>query len=345
MDVESQPAESESDSSTFKRWGIRQLNTAGSVISNPKLLGELGRTLVALLVFTAITLMMMMAQMSSDKWYDEYNRQLSLQKIEIRNSGSAGVAAQVFNLDSLPIYATDPLHDRIFDLLPNLSRMRGWLPDLLLSTLIGTCILVNILWVRKPILPFQSLVVLRRMLWILSLLYLFRTVSFMVTTVPSPLPQCVPKYTYGGDVEGYLKMVGGMVAGKVSSCTDNIYSGHTALATVLFFTFVTYAWHWAFKIYAFLHALGVVMGLLLTRLHYSIDIIMALFMASFIFATFHFLLGFAVDEQLLADTHIIPDTPLRQALQRERIIANRLLSSRFAKYIGWLDGLDLRLPR
>lgn len=315
---------------------------------------EIIRFSVALIFFILVVAMMTLAQMFSDRWFDQYSKDVLAERDKIAtnllkmNYSSASVAQNEITLmfpNARDQYSISPLYDKLFQVLPDLSRMRGFLPDALLTSFLVLSILVTFVFPSKVLLRYQSVVVGRRVLWILSLLYIFRMCSFLVTTVPSPLYDCVPQYP-SGPAE-YALLMFKMATGKISACTDNIYSGHTTLASVLFFTNLVYSGRWYFAVYSFFHAGSVLVTLLLARLHYSVDILIALFMTSFLYCLYHFLLLVAIDGRLLGLLSLTRERLAQEGgdgrLLDERKIFLRLISPAIIVVLGWMDGMDLRL--
>lgn len=303
----------------------------GRILRSKRFKHEALRTTVALLVFTTVTGLMMIAQMHSDAWFDEYTKKLALSVQKLKTMATFRT-----------VFAVDPLHDRLFSIIPDWSDWRGWFPDLFLSSFIASCVLFNVLWVRRARIQFQGLVVLRRFLWILSVLYLFRMMTFMVTTIPNPIHNCVPKYARVADFAAYLELIGDMASGQVSACTDNIYSGHTAMAVLIVFTFWMYSGSWVLQVYALVHGLLAISAILVTRLHYTVDVLIAMFMSAFVFLIFHFLLTIMLDDQLI-DTDPDAYTGEKLILANERRTLHRVYNGRINKIVWWIDGFDLRL--
>lgn len=292
------------------------------------------RTAIACLVFGTITSLMMVAQMESDRWFDRYSKNLVLSLSKMRSMAAFRT-----------VFAVDPLHDRLFTIIPDWSHMRGFLPDAFLSSFLGAFFLFNVLWVHRKRIQFQGLVVLRRVLWIMSCLYLFRTMTFIVTTVPNPIHNCVPKYAAVEDFEAYLLLIKDMASGRVSACTDNIYSGHTAMVTVIFFSFWMYSGLWILKIYALIHGSLTIGAILITRLHYTVDVLIAMFMSAFVFLTFHFLLTIMLDDKLIGIVEVATDETdgYVKILRTERRALHRVYSNAINRAVWWIDGFDLRL--
>jgi len=330
-----------------KRIWFGYIRRAKKRLATKKFAVELLRTFVAVIAFLIVAGLMTLAQMASDRWYDLFSKQISISTAMLTDNNLVSSLAAL-NV-TLPVggklFATDPLYDHIFTLLPDLSALRGWLPDLFLQILLFTTIFATMIFPARKRIEFQGIIVLRRFLWILTFLYFFRMCSFLVTTVPNPVHDCVPKYPQ--DPTAYLFLIGKMATGKISACTDNIYSGHTTLATLLFFTSITYSGRWWFSIWAFLFFSSVLITILLTRLHYTVDVLIALFMTAFVFCTYHFLLVLYLDSQLLRRRGITPEY-LNAVGDDPKILEERKLILRFAatttmRVLAWMDGLDLRL--
>jgi len=317
------------------------------------------------------------AQVLSDHQYGEY-----VQDFDTAIKDQNGF----FPPEGIPYYAQVPLHDRGFTIFPDLTEMRSWLPDMFLTSLLGLTLLFNVFWIHKPRMEYQGFVVARRMLWMLVILYFFRTWSFLVTTVPSPLRGCTGKYlpediTTREMVPGYIKLIGQMATGSVTACTDNIYSGHTSLITILVMTFIMYSGINWLKIYATLHGAVALSTILITRLHYTVDVYIALLVASFIFFNYHFLLiiflqgrleryhaikaahiasfmqeneqveSEGVEEKTLTEVdrkrlHLENQMALDMNwLKDEKRIIWRIIWIPLGRMIWWMDGMDLRRPK
>lgn len=317
--------------------------------------------------------MMTSAQIYSDHAYGEYVIGF---ESAIRNQNG------LFPPENVPYYAQVPLHDRGFTIFPDWTLWRSWLPDMLLTSLLATTLLFNIFWIHKPRMEYQGFVVARRMIWVLGTLYFFRTWSFLVTTVPSPLRGCTGKYlpedmTPREMVPGYIKLLGQMATGSVTACTDNIYSGHTSLITILVMTYIMYSGVNFLKIYAAIHGSLALLAILITRLHYTVDVYIALLVASFIYLNYHFLLLIFLQSRL-EKCHSLKDKLIEQFdpqitekqqqnlqpnqydfnrqlfrqqtdldmnwLRDEKRIIMRMVWWSFGKLIWWMDGMDLRRP-
>lgn len=302
---------------------------------------ELLRLIITLTVLLLCTGLMIMAQIQSDRWFDEYNRIRNILALRQHLAEPRGV----------DIFARDPLHDRGFDLLPDMSELRAWLPDLLLNCLIGLTVVTSIAFPTERRVKWQGIVVLRRFFWCLAILYIFRMCSFMVTTVPSAAKGCMPKYVPVNDredVQDYLVLMGKMVSGAVTACTDNIYSGHTSLITLLVSTSLLYSGRWYVKLASLLLGAVAVVSIAATRMHYTVDVLIALLVASFVFAIYHFLLVIYINARTMSLDGRLCRTTATTAHEDGELLAEHSLAARMVwrpvgRVLWWMDGLDIRV--
>lgn len=144
----------------------------------------------------------------------------------------------------------------------------------------------------------HRMIVLRRIFMIMGLLYMMRSVTYFVTVLPKPNPHyhCAPKaganLTAGLVVGRVLKLLTGLglsINGQHVYCGDYIYSGHTVTLTMAYLVIREYTprhwWplHWCSMLFA---VTGVVM-LLLSRGHYTVDVLVAYFVSSRVFWIYH----------------------------------------------------------
>jgi hypothetical protein len=142
----------------------------------------------------------------------------------------------------------------------------------------------------------------------------------------------------------YLIMFGRMASGKVTACTDNIYSGHTTLITVSVWCFMQYSGAVALKVYAIIHGLVALLAILVCRLHYTVDVIVAMIVASFVYVTVHYLIQFAMDD-LYVTTYTVNSDSVEDEVQVEKKILHRICWPAILRMVSWVDGMDLRLKR
>jgi len=141
-------------------------------------------------------------------------------------------------------------------------------------------------------------VILRRIWLVLGLLYYFRAITMTITVLPRPDPNylCQPKTSENLTVITVLQRVGTIVSGGGLSmngrhvfCGDYIFSGHTMTLVLAHLVTVRYSppsWrplHWLSLVAA---ATGVAL-LLLSRGHYSIDVLLAYYVTTRLWHLYH----------------------------------------------------------
>ncbi|XP_031357340.1 phosphatidylcholine:ceramide cholinephosphotransferase 2-like isoform X2 [Photinus pyralis] len=140
-------------------------------------------------------------------------------------------------------------------------------------------------------------IVFRRLFLILALLYLYRAITMFVTVLPVPSKTyyCSPKTNATSIYEVTKRVIvlfsgmGLSINGKHTYCGDYMYSGHTVILVIscLFISEYTpkklYLVHWLYYLMALV---GVIM-LQLGHGHYTLDVIVAYYITTRIFWTYH----------------------------------------------------------
>ncbi|VDM54609.1 unnamed protein product [Angiostrongylus costaricensis] len=141
-------------------------------------------------------------------------------------------------------------------------------------------------------------IMFRRLMMVGSLLYLMRCITMIVTQVPVADPNflCSPKFGKNGTfweiVLRGLKMVAGIglnVSGKDTLCGDYIYSGHTIVLVVSALFIGEYSprrWRILHAFYWLVAFVGVVF-LVISRGHYTLDVILSYFICTRVFWSYH----------------------------------------------------------
>lgn len=143
-------------------------------------------------------------------------------------------------------------------------------------------------------------IVARRLFLIIGLLYLYRSVTMFVTVVPvsSKTYYCSPKSNNTTPLLVLKRMFylisgfGLSINGKHTYCGDYIYSGHTMVLVLSYLIVAEYSprklWpmHWAMWGSALLG----VSFVLLAHGHYTVDVVIAYYVTTRLFWTFHSLL-------------------------------------------------------
>jgi hypothetical protein len=273
------------------------------------------------------------------------------------------------NILDIKVYATEPLYDRILLLLPDISHHRKWLPDIVLHLNTILSIIFTIIFPKTHIMNYQGMVLFRRLGWMVSFLFIIRMCCFMVTTgmnilsiyikfnsflllVPNAVNNCVPYYSQ--NPFKYVELIILMASGKISACTDNIFSGHTTLATVWLCTNLLHSGRNWINIWFIFHYFVIIFIILTTRLHYSIDVLIAIFFTVFVFFTYQLLIFVAIDIQMKnnikSENINLSMTSKSKKIyklnnEKQKIIQlNWKYLNRIISVISWLDGLDIRHP-
>lgn len=123
------------------------------------------------------------------------------------------------------------------------------------------------------------LTLLRRWTFLLGLLYVFRGITLLVTTLPSSLvDQCRPPQTeLVGSLGQRFGFIYSVVSGSAFGCTDNIFSGHTSVIVSCMILWrvhsrLTRPFGWLL----YLIGLTGIFLIIISRFHYTIDVLLAL---------------------------------------------------------------------
>jgi shingomyelin synthase len=183
----------------------------------------------------------------------------------------------------------DPLPDIVLDNV----KYQGWGLDvseilLMLSTMSA---------VMLVLLHSHRMIILRRIWLLLGILYYYRALTMFVTVLPKAdkTYTCMPRsanttvYTYLQRVMTIISGGGLSINGKHIYCGDYIFSGHTMTLTMGYLAIRQYSprkWfllHWTSLSVS---TLGVVF-LLISRGHYTIDVLLAYYVSSRLWWTYH----------------------------------------------------------
>ncbi|KAJ1989990.1 hypothetical protein GGI25_003278 [Coemansia spiralis] len=248
---------------------FRWLRDLGELTRSHIFLRELLRTLTAWAVLFVVGIWMVICQQWSDaRW---------LRRLE-----------QTTNKEMTPPWArSSMLQDIILEHLPRLDSV--WVSDKLVGTSAVFCILgCSFLahgWRER-------LVLLRRLAWVISVLYFLRSITISVTTVPPSAATCEisrPQSTWQ-----VIRATPQILAGTIGQCTDKIFSGHTAILTVTFLFWRKYATHWGFVAYSAVHTGMGILSVLMARYHYTVDVVVGGLMTVFVHHLYYSMLDRAI---------------------------------------------------
>ncbi|KAJ1943486.1 hypothetical protein EC988_006222 [Linderina pennispora] len=174
-----------------------------------------------------------------------------------------------------------------------------WVSDAFVNSAALVCVVGCSLMVRG----WQAkLVLIRRIGWMMAVLYFLRSITISLTTLPPSLKECVP--VLPKDTHDLLAHIPGSMSGQISACTDKIFSGHTAILAISFLFWTRYARHWAFIVYSAIHTVIGMISVLAVRYHYSIDVLLAMVLAFFV----HHVYYTSLDRAILYRTIVSNDS-------------------------------------
>ncbi|KAI8149624.1 PAP2 superfamily C-terminal-domain-containing protein [Fennellomyces sp. T-0311] len=123
-------------------------------------------------------------------------------------------------------------------------------------------------------------IVLRRWLVIMGAVYIFRGITLVVTVLPSPrMNNCQPpEVSINGSAGARFAFLFEQIGGQLSPCTDNIFSGHTsAMMSCVMVWRVHSRLRRVYSWIAYLIVLAAILMILFTRFHYTVDVILAIY--------------------------------------------------------------------
>ncbi|KAJ1665133.1 hypothetical protein IW140_003592 [Coemansia sp. RSA 1813] len=179
------------------------------------------------------------------------------------------------------------LQDQVLEHLPVMER--AWISDKLVGSSAVICLIGCLVMCRGWR---ERLMMLRRMGWMVTVLYFFRSITISVTTMPPSNASCTifqPRNMWE-----ILMATPQILAGTVSQCTDNVFSGHTVLFTISFLFLRTYATHWTVVAYSAGHAVVGILSVLLARYHYTVDVVVAMLLTYLVHRTYYAALDTAI---------------------------------------------------
>ncbi|VDO98329.1 unnamed protein product [Soboliphyme baturini] len=204
------------------------------------------------------------------------------------------VLSAVINLLALAwihdrVPASSPLPDLFFRIFPHFPRALDFSEYFILFNSLAMfflCFIHKYRWM-----------VLRRVFFISSLLYLGRSVCLLVTQVPvaDTTYVCSPKLNVTTIAVVFSRAshlffgVGLNISGRYTLCGDYIYSGHTVVLILAYLVVKEYSptRFWIFHWITWLVSLAGIFCLLISHGHYSVDVVIAYFITTRTFWLYH----------------------------------------------------------
>ncbi|KAJ2464816.1 hypothetical protein GGI02_004882 [Coemansia sp. RSA 2322] len=188
------------------------------------------------------------------------------------------------------------LYDVVLAQLPFVRET--WVSDAVVNTAGLACVL-GCLWQARG---WQARAVLvRRVGWMMAALYLLRSFTLSITTLPPSVANCAP--VVAADRAGLVALIPGLISGRLSACTDKVFSGHTTILVISLLFWRRYARHWGFIAYSAVHTAAGIASVLLVRLHYSVDVLLAVVLTCAVHHAYYRALEAAVRARRIAARH------------------------------------------
>ncbi|KAJ2739206.1 metalloendopeptidase [Coemansia sp. Cherry 401B] len=179
------------------------------------------------------------------------------------------------------------LDDVMLEQLPFISQR--WVSDVLVNSAAIIAVTGSVFlapgWQAR-------MVLLRRIGWIMGILYFLRSITISVTTMPPSIDNCRPQEAHSASE--WARIVPMMISGQLSGCTDKLFSGHTSILVISFLVWTRYARHWAFIAYSAVHTVLGIGSVLAVRLHYTVDVVLAVVLTWLVHCVYYMLLESAV---------------------------------------------------
>ncbi|SBT38617.1 sphingomyelin synthase 1, putative (SMS1) [Plasmodium ovale wallikeri] len=136
-----------------------------------------------------------------------------------------------------------------------------------------------------------SLSIFIRFTTMLSFIYCIRSIFIYVTTLPCPIPTCQPMKNKSFMENLYTSYL--IITAQVYECTDLIISGHTAFTTILKYMWFFYEKNIYIKIAIFFYVMYIFALIIISKFHYTVDVLMGYVFGAGIFICYHGLLDVA----------------------------------------------------
>lgn len=233
-----------------------------------------------------------------------------------------------------------PLPDILLDWYPSNSQ------DLKIADYL---IFPYTIFLSSTLLVFEKrrLIYIRRFIWMMCALYLLRALCIRSTVLPAADKTCkdYPADSWWMFVKIAILNMFNMAQG----CKDLVFSGHTGSVSFAIMFSLTYGRKLYVKLIGSLFGLVIIFFISYNRLHYTVDIIIGMIMAAFIFILYHYGVYLAATGAFNQCAHqfegyesILGDRTKNlmeiSQLPHSKIMFNKYLEMAFI----WLDGIDLR---
>ncbi|KAG0270263.1 hypothetical protein DFQ27_009055 [Actinomortierella ambigua] len=182
------------------------------------------------------------------------------------------------------------LEDRGFDIFPamrDITPANVFVMTALIFTLIGVLTICPT-WTTRVI-------VIRRLLWVIGAISVFRALTLSVTTLPTPKEGCKPSVKTG--FWDMLWVAINMIPGTIQACTDDIFSGHTTYMVTAAIQWRLYCKNRWIKWFAYVYITVGLYFVIATRLHYTVDVVLAVFITYAAWSIYMAMIDIVMDKE------------------------------------------------
>ncbi|SCP05021.1 sphingomyelin synthase 1, putative [Plasmodium ovale] len=189
-----------------------------------------------------------------------------------------------------------------------------------------------------------SISIFIRFTTMLSFIYCIRSIFIYVTTLPCPIPTCQPMKNKSFMENLYTSYL--IITAQVYECTDLIISGHTAFTTILKYIWFFYEKNIYIKIAIFFHVMYIFALIIISKFHYTVDVLMGYVFGSGIFLCYHGLLDVAAKRYAINRSFSIKSCSISYSQNQEyasSFVDRNVLFNYLIRIIAYLEALDHRL--
>ncbi|SCN61220.1 sphingomyelin synthase 1, putative [Plasmodium chabaudi chabaudi] len=225
-----------------------------------------------------------------------------------------------------------PLKDRMHELFKK--------PDFMTQQFVNSSIL-SLMWISflrfglfSPAL--LAITMFIRTALILGFIYATRSIFIYCTTIPCPVSTCQP-VVYNGFLQN-LYTIYLIIVAKVYECTDLIISGHTCFTTLFLLIWLYYEKNVFLRLAVFLYSTYLYLLIIISRFHYSVDVLLGICYGSTVFIFYHWFLDIAAKRYVINKSFCSKHPAFKGPFSDRNIIINY-----FIQIIGYMEGLNYRL--
>ncbi|KEG02639.1 sphingomyelin synthase 1, putative [Plasmodium vinckei vinckei] len=225
-----------------------------------------------------------------------------------------------------------PLKDRMHELFKR--------PDFMTQEFVNSTILslMGISFLRFGLFSpaLFAITMFTRTALILGFTYMIRSIFIYATTIPCPVPTCQPLVSNGLLQNIYSIYL--IVFAEVYECTDLIISGHTCFTTLFALVWLYYEKNTFSKVVIFLYSIYSYLLIIISRFHYSVDVLLGIFFEASIFIIYHWILDIAAKRYALNKSFTCKNPAFKGSFSDRNSILNY-----FIRIIAYMEGLNYRL--